>query len=163
MTKSKTDFYGVLLLVIATACLTGLFIWMIYIWISSQKSIGLIQRILLTTISTIVTPLLWKVEIPKLKSITIDDKKITLRNLLTRTTKEISINDFDGFKTTSQWARGGPVYEIILFIDGKQFHDISSNYVKNYDAIRIELGKRLTNMGTEKFKYLKYLKERLMN
>ena len=163
MTKTRTDIYGVLILVIATVCSTALLIWMIYEWTSPQGNIGQLQRILFSTISGLVTPFLWTAEIPKLKSVTIDDKNITLKNLLTRTTKEISLSDLDGFKTTNQWAKGGPVYEIILFAKGRRLHDISSNYIKNYDEIRSALGKRLVSMGTEKFNYFKYLKERLTN
>lgn len=163
MTKTKTDYYGVLLLLIGTMFSTGLLIYMTYEWITGQETIGLIQRIFFTSISVLMTALLWTIEIPKLKSVEIDDKRIKFKNLLTGATKEILVTDCDGFKTSSQSARGGPVYEIIIFIKGKRFHDISSNYIKNYDEVRIGLGKRLDNLGKEKFKYFKYLKDRLTN
>jgi hypothetical protein len=161
VTKTKTDYFGVVVLVIGSICSIGLLLWMIYEWITLQKNIALLQRILVTIISALVTPLLWAIELPKLKSVTIDNERITFKSLLTGATKEILLADFDGFKTMGQWTRSGPVYEIILFVNGKRFHDISSNYIKNYEEIKIELGKRLNNLGAEKFEYFRYLKERL--
>jgi len=144
MTKSKFDFLSVFLLLFATLCGTGLLTWTTYDWFSSDKSLGLFQRILFTTISAIVTPLFIGLEFPKLESLEIDDKKIILKNLLTGTRKVILIEEIDGFKTTSKWSKGGLFYEVVIIVKGKPFHKISSNYIKNYDKIRTELTKRLT-------------------
>lgn len=155
MTKTKIDNFGVLLLIIGTVCSTGLLIWMTYEWVAAEKSIGLIQRIFFTVLSGIVTPLIWGIEIPKLKSVEIDNDRIIIRNLLTRARKEIPIDTIDGLKTTSKWAKGGPVYEVVIVINGKPFHKISSNYIKNYDNIRAELRKRLTILSADDFEKMR--------
>jgi hypothetical protein len=161
VTKTKIDFIGVLIILIVTVLLVSLLSWMSYEWFISEEKLGLAQRVLLTVITVTLTPLVFAVELPKLKTVEIDEEKIVLRNLVTGQRKEILIGDFDGFKTTTQFARGGPVYELILIINGRPFHDISSNYIKNYNEVRTELDKQLENLGTEKFEYFKYIRERL--
>ncbi len=155
MTKTKIDNFGVLLIIIATVCSTGLLIWMIYEWLAPQKSIGLPQRVFFTALSGLVTPLIWRIEIPKLKSLKIDNDRIIIQNLLTKTRREIQIDTVDGLKITSKWAKGGPVYEITIVVNKIQFHKISSNYIKNYDTIRAELKKRLTILSTEEFEHMR--------
>lgn len=144
MTKTKIDHFGVLILIIGTACSTGLLIWMTYEWIASEKHTELLQRIFFTALSGILTPLIWTIEIPKVKSVEIAADRLVIQNLLTWTKREISFGLIDGLKTTSNWTRGGRVYEIIIIVNGKPFHRISTNYIKNYDKIRAELTKRFT-------------------
>lgn len=161
MTKTKTDFIGVLIILTVTVLLVALLTWMSYEWFISEEKLGLAQRILLTVITVTLTPLIFAIELPKLKTVEIDEEKIVLRSLMTGQRKEIHFGDFEGFKTTTQFARGGPVYELILVINGRPFHDISSTYIKNYNEVRTQLGKQLENLGTEKFEYFKYIRERL--
>lgn len=149
MTKTKIDNLGVLILIIGTVCSTGLLFWMAYEWIAAEKSIRLPQRIVFTALSGIITALIWKIEIPKLKSVQIDTDRITIQNLFTRTKKELPFDMIDRLKTTSSWTRGGRVYEIVIVVNGKSFHRISTNYIKNYDAIRAELKKRLTSLHAD--------------
>jgi hypothetical protein len=141
----------VFLILFGTVCGTGLLIGTIYDWLTLKLNFGLFQRALFTVISAIMTPLIIWFEFPKLKSIEINNKTIILTSLITRVKKEIAIEQIDGFKTTSKWARGGHVYEIILMINGGQFHRISSNYIKNYDKIRAELKKRLRLLSADEF------------
>lgn len=108
---------------------------MTYEWIATQKNIELPQRIFFTALSGILTPLIWKIELPKVKSVEIAADRITIQNLFTRTKKEIPFDMVDGLKTTSSWTKGGRVYEIIIIVNRKPFHRISTNYIKNYDAI----------------------------
>lgn len=142
MTKTKIDHVGVLILIIGTICSTGLLIWMMYEWIVPQKNIELLQRIFFTALSGILTPLIWKIEIPKVKSVLIDADRIIIQNLFTRRKKEIPFDMVDGLKTTSSWTKGGRIYEIFIIVNGKPFHKISTNYIKNYDTITAELKKR---------------------
>jgi hypothetical protein len=144
MTKTKIDYFGVLILIIGTVCSTGLLIWMTYEWISEEKSIDMLQKIFFTALSGILTPLIWTIEIPKVKSVEIAADRLVIQNLFTRTKKEIPFDLVDGLKTASNWTRGGRVYEIIIVVRGKSFHKISTNYIKNYDKIRTELTKRFT-------------------
>lgn len=144
MTKTKIDYFGVLILIIGTICSTGLLIWMMYEWVAAEKHIELIQRIFFTVLSAILTPLIWIIEIPKVKSVEISADRLIIENLFTRTKKEVPFDLVDGLKTTSNWTRGGRVYEIIIMVSGKPFHKISTNYIKNYDKVRAELTKRFT-------------------
>lgn len=144
MTKTKIDHFAVLILIIGTVCSTGLLIAMTYEWIATQKNIELPQRIFFTALSGILTPLIWKIEIPKVKSVEIGPDRIIIQNLFTRKKKQVPFDLVDGLKTTSNWTRGGRVYEIIIIVDGKPFHKISTNYIKNYDKIRAELTNRFT-------------------
>ncbi len=155
MMKSKTDFVSVFLLLIATLSAIGLFIWSTLDWMTLNKTFGLIPRILLTTLSAIGTTVFIWFEFPKLKSIEIGDKVIIIRNLLTTNKKEIPINKIDGFMTTSKWAKGGPVYEIILVSSGRPFQKLSSNYIKNYDQIRAGVKKRLTSLKLDEFENMR--------
>ena len=142
--KTKIDHFGVLILIIGTGCSTGLVVWMTYEWIAPQQNIELPQRIFFTALSGILTPLIWKIEIPKVKSVELGADRIIVQNLFTRTKKEIPSDLVDGLKTTSNWTKSGRVYEIIIIVNGKPFHKISTNYIKNYDTIRAELTKRFT-------------------
>ena len=144
MTKTKIDNFGVLILIMGTVCSTGLLIWMTYEWIAAEKSIELLQRIFFTGLSAILTPLIWIIEIPKVKSVEIAADRLVIQNLFTRTKNELPFDVIDGLKTTSSWTRGGRVYELIIVVNGKPFHKISTNYIKNYDKIRAELTKRFT-------------------
>ena len=155
MKKTKFDYIGVLILIIGTVCLTGLLVWMGYEWIALQKDIELSQRIFFTALSGILTPLIWIIEIPKVKSVEITADRIIIQNLFTRTRKEISFGLVDGIKTTSNWTRGGRVYEIIIIVNGKPFHKISTNYIKNYDTIRAELTKRFTVLLADDFENMR--------
>ena len=116
-----------------------------------QKKIELLQRIFFTALSGILTPLIWQIEIPKVKSVEIAADRIIIQNLFTRTKKEISFDLVNGLKTTSNWTRGGPVYEIIIIVNGKPLHKISTNYIKNYDTIRTELTRRFTVLHADDF------------
>lgn len=144
MTKTKIDIFGVLILIIGTVCSTGLLIWMTYEWIATEKNIEILQRIFFTALSGILTPLIWIIEFPKVKSVEISSDRLIIQNLFTRTKKEIPFAMIDGLKTTSSWTRGGRVYELIIIVNRKPFHKISTNYIKNYDKIRAELTKRFT-------------------
>lgn len=130
---------------------------MAYEWIAPQKDIELPQRIFFTAVSGILTPLIWIIEIPKVKSVEVAADRIILQNLFTRTKKEISFDWVDGLKTTSNWTRGGRVYEIIIIVNGKPVHKISTNYIKNYDKIRAELTKRFTVLHADDFENMRSL------
>lgn len=155
MKRTKLDYFGVLILAISAVCSTGLLVWMAYEWISPQKDIELPQRICFTALSGILTPLIWMIEIPKVNSVEIAADRIIIQNLFTRTKKEISFGLVDGIKTTSNWTRGGRVYEIIIVVGGKPFHKISTNYIKNYDKIRAELTKRFTVLHADDFENMR--------
>ena len=155
MIKSKADFLSIFLLLIATLSAIGLLIWSTIDWLTLNKTFGLIPRILLTAVSVLGTGIFIWFEFPKLKSIEINDKAIILRNILTRNRQDISINEIDGFMTTSKWAKGGPVYEIILVLDGQPFQKLSSNYIKNYDQIREGIKRRLTPLKVDDFENIR--------
>lgn len=114
---------------------------MIYEWIMPTGDLRLTQRIFFTILSGLITPLIWTIEIPKLKSVEIHRDRIVTQSLMTGIKREILFTDIDGLKTTSNWTKGGRTYEIVILVDGRPFHKISSNYIKNYDVIRAELKK----------------------
>ena len=162
MTKTKIDISGVLILGIGTVCSTGLLAWMIYEWIVPTGDLGLTQRIFFTTLSGLITPLIWTIEIPKLKSVEIHRDRIVTQSLLTGINRKIWFTTIDGLKTTSNWIKGGRTYEIVIIVDGRPFHKISSNYIKNYDIIRAELKKRLTILDANDFESMRsVIKEKI--
>jgi hypothetical protein len=142
----------------------GIFIVTTYEWVTEDLGISLIQKIVLSFIAYVLGPIYILIEFPKLKSVTVDKNEITLRHLVTRGAKNFQIDKLEGFKTSTQsTARGGLVYEITLFRQGRPIQIISSSYIKNYNELRNELGKQLTNLGTDKFEFFRYIKERLTN
>lgn len=143
VTKSKPDFLGVLLVLIGTVASIGIFIWSMLDWMTGNPAISTLLRAVFMIISGPASIAFIWLEFPKLKSIEVNDQTIIVTNLITRATKQISIEETDGFTTTSKMAKGGPVYEITIICRGRIFQKISSNYIKNYDQIRAELGKRL--------------------
>lgn len=55
----------------------------IYEWTTDDLGIGPIQKIVLTIIAYIIGPIYILVELPKLKSITVDDNHISIKHLVT--------------------------------------------------------------------------------
>lgn len=164
MTKTKPDTFGIAIVLFGTLLMIGIFIAATYEWATEDLGIEPIQKIVLTVIAYVIGPIYILIELPKLKSVTVDNDEIEIKHLLTQRTKNYPIDNFDGFKTSTQsTARGGLVYEIILFRQGRPIQVICSSYIKNYNEIRNELGKRLTNLGTDKFEFFRYIKERLTN
>jgi hypothetical protein len=163
MTQTKSDNIGVAMVLFVTLIITAAFTLATYEWATGEIGITQIQKIVLTLMAYVIGPIYMLIELPKLKSLTLDKNKIVIKNLLTRRTKEFLLDEIDGFKTSSQSARGGLVYEIIFFKQGRPAQVISSSYIKNYDDIRNQLGKQLTNLGADKFDFFRYVKERLTN
>ncbi|EAZ79641.2 intimin [Algoriphagus machipongonensis] len=134
---------------------------MAFEWVNNSDDLGFIQKVVLTGISFFITPLILKIELPKLKRVEIDETKITLTSLLTGRKKQFLTRELDGFKMSLQYAKGGPTYEIILIKNGRPIHGISSNYTKNFGEIKNKLKTQLKNLGIEEFKYFDFLIKRL--
>jgi hypothetical protein len=160
--KSKFDVFMATAIILATILCIGLLIWMIYEWIIDDGHIGLFQRIIITFFPALVLPLVVKIELPKIKRIEVHHKSIKIINPFIGRTRSIDFDRFDGYQTIIHITRSGLVKEIFLISENKVVHEISENYIKNYDEIKRVIARKLKYLGPIEFRYFKYIKERLL-
>jgi len=158
---SKFDTFGTIGTTTATLVCTGLLTFMIYVWAYDLEGIGLFQRLMITFFPLLVMPLLWRVEMPKIKRIEIDEDGLTLTNPFIGTRTKLLWDNLDGYKTMTHVTRGGLVNELIIVSNGAEIFDISSYYYKNFKEIRRLVTRNLSNVGQKDFKYWDYFKRRV--
>jgi hypothetical protein len=145
-----------------TILLIGLLFWMAYVWAINMEEIGIFQRLLITFFPLLVLPLIIKIEIPKIKKVEVDNNCVMITNPFIGRTRKINFDNFDGYQTIVHITKKGLTKELFLISENKVVHEISENYIKNYDEIKRVLTRKLRNLGPIEFKYFKYIKERLL-
>ena len=161
-TVSKPDTFGIALVLFGAMLLTVLAGVVVYSWLEDDLGIGMGQRIVISIIVVVVGPVYMLVELPKLKSVSIDENEIMMTSILTRVVKRYAISEIDGFKTMTQsTVKGGLVHEILLYRQDRAIQVISSSYIRNFDQLKGAFAKYLKLLGEEKFKVLPYVRDRL--
>ena len=145
-----------------TILLVGLLSWMAYVWITDMEEIGLFQRVLISFFPLLVIPLIFQIELPKIKKLTFDNQGMTIKNPISGRARSLSWNDFDGYQTVIHITRDGLLKELMLVSDNKVIHEISENYIKNYSEVKRAVTRNLKNLGPIDFNYFKYIKQRLL-
>jgi len=159
--KSKFNLTMTISVIGITILLVGLLSWIIYVWLTDMKEIGIFQRIMVTFFPLLVTLLIFKIELPKIKILTICSHILTIKDPIFGGSKKLSWKDFDGYQTVVHYTQGGPLKELMLIANNKIVHEVSENYISNYDEVKKAITKNLKNLGSINFNYIKYLKQRL--
>lgn len=160
--KSEFELSMTLGVIGITIVLLALLSWVTFVWLTNMEEIGLFQRIMITFFPLLVTPLIFRIELPKIKKLTINNQGLTIKNPMTGLTKNLRWNDIDGYQTIVHITRGGLLKELMIVSDNKVIHEVSENYIKNYPEVKRALTKHLKNLGPVDFNYFKYIKERLL-
>lgn len=109
----------------------------------------------------LILPPLCLIELPKIKIFMISDKKLEIKNPFTGNIDAYLFDELDGFKTQIQVSNSGS-YEVIYIIkDAVKIQEISSFHVKNYNEVKKGIREKLSYLGTESFKFFRYLMEGL--
>lgn len=160
--KSNFETFGVAATLMSTIICIVLIIWMIYVWIVDVEEIGLFQRLMITFFPSLVTPLLLRVEIPKIKRLEIGENGLTITNPFTGHRTFLVWDRFDGYQTMNHVTRSGLVNELFLVLNGNVVHEVSSHYYKNYKDIRNALASHLRPLGQVDLKYFYYLRQKFV-
>ncbi len=145
----------------ASLLLVGLLLWITYVWVTDMEEIGMFQRIMITFFPLLVTPLMFKIELPKIKRLIITSQGLTIKNTLFGRTTKFDWKDIDGYQTVLHFTRGGSLKELMLIADNKVIHEVSENYIKNYKEVQRVLTRNLKNLGPINYNYFRFIKERL--
>lgn len=145
-----------------TILLVGLLIWITYVWLTDMEEIGRFQRIMITFFPLLVTPLIFKIELPKIKRLTISSEGLTIKDSVFGRTSKFDWKDIDGYQTILHFTRGGPLKELMIIADNKVIHEVSENYIKNYTKVKRGLTRNLKNLGPVDYNYFKFIRERLL-
>jgi hypothetical protein len=133
-------------------------------WVSDIMGMNIILLAFLGVSIIFVGLFFILIELPIALALTIDDKKIVVRNLLTRKSQEYLLEDFHGFKI-SILMRGyrGFYLDLILLRHGEALEPISLQYIGNLDEIIKALEKHLRNLTDDEYGFLRYIRERQIN
>jgi hypothetical protein len=128
-------------------------------WLTGVIVIDIILLTYLTLLIICIGFVIILNELPIL-TLTIDDGKIVVRNLLTRSNYVFLLEDIHSFRISIEM-RGfrGFVLHLILLQHGAALEPISLRYVGNLDEIITELEKHLRNLTEDQYGFLRYIRK----
>ena len=100
---------------------------------------------------------LWIIELPKIKIIHLTKTEVQFINPISRQVRNIDLNYIEGYRKQVQPIRFGTITSLLIYKDGQVIQEISSLYIKNFDALEKHLKSRIKYLGIEEFRYFNYL------
>lgn len=160
--KSEFNLVMVIAMMVASILLVGFLLWITYMWFVDKEEIEIFQRIMITFFPLLLTPLLFKIEIPKIKKLKVDAEGLTIVNPIFSKSDKLDWKDIDGYQSVFHFTKGGTQEELMIIADNKVIYKVSENYIKNYTEVKRALTRNLKNLGAIEYKYFKYIKRRLL-
>jgi hypothetical protein len=146
MIRSKIDWSAIVLLVLGLVAGAAIIFLAVSDWMKVEPEFSLLARVFSLVSGLVVLSFIMAFVLPKAEAVEIGERELVFQHILTRRKSLLATNDIDGFK-----AKGNSrlIYEIHIIVDGIIAHQLSSNFIKNYDEVRTELEKRLTVLETD--------------
>ncbi len=146
------------IMLFAMSLIVGLLLLLIFELTTNKLGINALGLYLLAVGLFIVT-LFILFELPNVVVLTIDENKITVRNLLTRKKKDFLFMDFHSFKISVRFRMYAlPYSELILLRHGDPIEVIPLVYIANLDQIVKELEKHSRNMTVDEYGLISLLR-----
>jgi len=128
-------------------------------WLEDLVWLNALSEAFLTVLATLAGFFFIVKELPIVVALTIDEEKIVVKNLLTRTKKEFYIDLLHSFKVSTELQLFVELeVDLILLRHGEEVESISLQYIVNVDQIINQLEKQLQNVSEDEYGYLELIR-----
>jgi hypothetical protein len=164
VTESNTNIFRVTLMAVFLFLPGGTLCMLLIEWLTNVIGFNTIFLTIATILTVLVALSFILIELPIALALTIDNKRIVVKNLLTKKVQVILFQNIHSFKISIKM-RGyrGFILELILLKHGEALHSIPLQYIGNLDEIIKELEKHLRNLTEDEYGFLKYIREHQIN
>ena len=140
--------------------IVGLICLLIVDWLTNVMELNTVAQTCLAILAIFSGLFFILIELPIVLSLTIDDDKIVVKNLLTRKSKKFLFENIHSFKISTQIRiHSGLKFDLILLQHGEPIESIPLQYVYNLDQIIKELEKHFRDVTEDEYGLLRHVRE----
>lgn len=159
MTQSKPKTLRIASMVLYLILVAALICLLTIEWLTDLVWMNALSEAFLTVLATLAGFFFIVAELPIVLAVTIDDEKIIVKNLLTRSSKKFWIDCLHSFKVSTEIQIFGELQvDLILMRHGEEVESISLQYVVNVDQIIKQLEKHLQNVTEDEYGFLQMIR-----